>query len=117
MYSWQFQKALRENGVQCVLRQNDEGRIYGVTFIDQKNKAVFNGSDLGKPYSANQLSAQLLPDPGKSEYQNQNEVLTDSEFSQASAGDELLGVLLAAEREDLAALNKFKKKKRKGLNL
>lgn len=58
-----FQKALREKGVQVILRQNDEGRIYGVTFIDQQNKAVFNGSDLGKAYSANLLSAKFLPEP------------------------------------------------------
>lgn len=111
-----FQKALRERGVQCILRQNEEGRIYGVTFIDQKNKAVFNGSDLGKAYSANQLNAQLLPDPAKAKLQYQNEVYAGHEFSQTS-GDEFLDVLFAPEREDLAELNKFKKKKRKGLNL
>ena len=112
-----FQKALREKGVQCILRQNEEGRIYGVTFIDQKNKAVFNGSDLGKAYSANQLSAQFLPDPVKPKFQHEDQAQAGDEFSQASAGDELIDLLFAAEREDLAALNKFKKKKRKGLNL
>lgn len=112
-----FQKALREKGIQCILRQNEEGRVYGVTFIDQKNKTVFNGSDLGKAYSANQLSAQLLPDPVKAKFQYQNEAQVGYEFSQTATGDELIDVLFAAEREDLAALNKFKKKKRKGLNL
>ncbi len=111
----EFQKALREKGVQCILRQNEEGRIYGVTFIDQKNKAVFNGSDLGKVYSANRLSAQLLPDPVKAQFQKEAEAA--HEFNQASAGDKLIDMLFAPEREDLAALNKFKKKKRKGLNL
>ncbi|MBB5395208.1 relaxase/mobilization nuclease domain-containing protein [Mucilaginibacter sp. AK015] len=111
-----FQKALHEKDIQCILRQNDEGRIYGVTFIDQKNKAVFNGSDLGKAYSANQLSAQLLPDPVKSKPGIQD-ALQGHEFGQATSGDGLFDVLFAAEREDLAALNKFKKKKCKGLNL
>ncbi|SDE01656.1 Relaxase/Mobilisation nuclease domain-containing protein [Mucilaginibacter pineti] len=113
----EFQKALREKGVQCILRQNDEGRIYGVTFIDQKNKAVFNGSDLGKAYSANQISAQLSPDPVKPKFQHQHEAQANNEFSEALAGDKLINVLIAPELEDLAALNKFKKKKRKGLNL
>ncbi|MES2375419.1 MAG: relaxase/mobilization nuclease domain-containing protein [Bacteroidota bacterium] len=112
-----FPKALNEKGIRCILRQNDVGRIYGVTFIDQKNRAVFNGSDLGKAYSANQLSAQFLADPVKSNLQYQNEAQAGNEFSQASAGDELIDVLFAPEREDMAALNKFKKKKRKGLNL
>jgi hypothetical protein len=35
-----------------VLRQNDEGRIYGMTFIDNSTRCVFNGSALGKQYSA-----------------------------------------------------------------
>jgi hypothetical protein len=113
-----FQKALREQGIQVILRQNEEGRIYGVTFIDQKNKAVFNGSDLDKAYSANQLSARLLPDPIKkatAQHHNNSEPNTSDQV--ANAGDELLDVLFAEERDDMAALNKFKKKKRKGLNL
>jgi len=113
-----FQKALRAKGIYCNLRQNDEGRIYGVTFIDQKNKAVFNGSDLGKTYSANQLSAQFLPDPlTKNTGQNQGTVGLDTINQASISGDEMRDVLFAAEREDLAALNKFKRKKRKGLNL
>jgi hypothetical protein len=110
-----FQKALKEKGIQIILRQNDEGRIYGVTFIDQKNKAVFNGSDLGKAYSANLLSAQFLPEPiTRPAMQYAQDVMSSSA---AASGDDLLDILFAPEREDIAALNKFKKKKRKGLNL
>jgi len=109
-----FQKALREKGIQVIIRQNEEGRIYGVTFIDQKNKAVFNGSDLGKAYSANLLSAKFLPEPQKTPY-HQN--TADNGNTETENGNELLDILFAAEREDMAALNKFKKKKRKGLNL
>lgn len=112
-----FTYKLREAGVQAILRQNDEGRLYGVTFIDQKNKAIFNGSDLAKEYSANALAAKFLPEPTpfiKSVYQgeeaNYNEVATENK-------DEFLDILFSAEHEDLAALNKFKKRKRKGLNL
>ncbi len=108
-----FQYKLRENGVLAILRQNDEGRLYGVTFIDQKNKAVFNGSDLGKEYSANSLAAKFLPEPQiRTTIQAQHQVA-----DLPSNNDELLDILLSPEREDLAALNKFKKKKRKGLNL
>jgi hypothetical protein len=110
-----FQKALREKGIQVILRQNDEGRLYGVTFIDQRNKAVFNGSDLGKAYSANQISAQLLPEPlGQATYKQQAHDVQS--YSQTS-GSGIIDILFAPEQEDIAALNKFKKKKRKGLNL
>jgi hypothetical protein len=108
-----FQYKLRENGVQAILRQNDEGRIYGVTFIDQKNKVVFNGSDLGKEYSANSLAVKFLPEPQvRTTIQAQHQAA-----DLHSNNDELLDILLSPEREDLAALNKYKRKKRKGLNL
>lgn len=47
-----FLKHLERNQVYPVLRQNEEGRIYGLTFIDNSTKCVFNGSALGKQYSA-----------------------------------------------------------------
>lgn len=38
--------------INVIVRRNEEGRIYGITFIDNKTYCVFNGSDLGKQYSA-----------------------------------------------------------------
>lgn len=113
----EFYQALREKGIQVILRQNEEGRIYGATFIDQKNKAVFNGSDLGKTYSANQLAAQLLPDPIKPIKQQQGFDDTIINHDISNTGENLLDILLTPEREDLAALARFKKKKHKGLNI
>lgn len=48
----EFAAYMADNKVYPVLRQNDEGRIYGITFIDSSTKCVFNGSALGKQYSA-----------------------------------------------------------------
>jgi hypothetical protein len=48
-----FEKALQRQGMSVVFRTNDEGRIYGATFIDHEQKCVFNGSRLGREYSAN----------------------------------------------------------------
>jgi len=44
---------LRVVNIDLVLRRNDQGRIYGVTFIDHNDRCVFNGSRLGKEFSAN----------------------------------------------------------------
>jgi hypothetical protein len=44
--------ALKKEGVDVVIRKNKDGVIYGVTYVDHRQKAVFNGSDLGKGYSA-----------------------------------------------------------------
>jgi len=48
----EFIKALEKENISVILRQNKDGFIYGVTYVDQKTKCVFNGSDLGKQYSA-----------------------------------------------------------------
>jgi hypothetical protein len=48
-------KALQKENIQVVLRQNDKGVIYGITYVDHRIKCVFNGSHLGKQYSANAI--------------------------------------------------------------
>lgn len=48
-----FKKQLREQGINVVVRRNDTGRIYGITFIDHNSKSVWNGSRLSKELSAN----------------------------------------------------------------
>ena len=48
-----FKKQLAEQGINVVVRRNDTGRIYGITFIDHNSKTVWNGSRLEKELSAN----------------------------------------------------------------
>src|SRR5690606_33463526 len=48
-----FKKQLLEQGINAVVRRNDEGRIYGMAFIDHESRTVWNGSALGKNLSAN----------------------------------------------------------------
>ena len=48
-----FERELMRQGIGVVLRTNEAGRIYGATFIDHADKTVFNGSRLGKEFSAN----------------------------------------------------------------
>lgn len=48
-----FKKQLAEKGINVMIRKNDTGRIYGITFIDHNSKTVWNGSRLGKEFSAN----------------------------------------------------------------
>lgn len=43
---------LSKEQINVVPRQNDKGLIYGLTYIDHQKKVVWNGSDLGKAYSA-----------------------------------------------------------------
>ncbi|WP_195661822.1 conjugal transfer protein MobB [Bacteroides congonensis] len=48
-----FVRRLKEADIEVVYRINPEGRLYGITFIDHTTRTVFNGSRLGKAFSAN----------------------------------------------------------------
>ena len=56
----QLRQLLAARQVFTAIRQNAEGRMYGITFVDNKNKSVFNGSEIGKQYSINSLQTFLL---------------------------------------------------------
>ena len=49
----ELRQRLEEQGLRVVIRKNDNGRIYGITFIDDKAGIALNGSRLGKGYAAN----------------------------------------------------------------
>jgi hypothetical protein len=67
----ELMKALQKEQIQLVLRQNDQGIIYGVTYVDHQTKSVFNGSDLGKSYSANVLQQRCQPESDSIQQQKQ----------------------------------------------
>ncbi len=48
-----LRQRLEEQGLRVVIRKNESGRIYGITFIDDKEGVALNGSRLGKGYTAN----------------------------------------------------------------
>jgi hypothetical protein len=54
-----FIKEMADRNVTVVFRQNEQGFTYGLTFIDHTNRTVFNGSDLGKAYSAKSIQEQF----------------------------------------------------------
>ena len=43
---------MEKEGINIVFRKSEGGQLYGITYVDHTSKCVFNGSDLGKPYSA-----------------------------------------------------------------
>lgn len=70
---------LKQKHIYTLLRQNAEGRLYGITFVDNQNKAVFNGSDLGKGYIAAALQSRLATG-------NENNLKKDETKSGSSSG-------------------------------
>lgn len=77
----QFCSQLKTKNIDVVFRENEEGRIYGVTFIDHNRKTVYNGSRIGKEFSANVFNRQFnenssLPEnriPTQPDYHNKHE--------------------------------------------
>ena len=53
----ELRQRLEEQGLRVFIRKNESGRIYGITFIDDKEGFALNGSRLGKGYAANVFNA------------------------------------------------------------
>ena len=53
----ELQQRLEEQGLRVFMRKNESRRIYGITFIDDKEGIALNGSRLGKGYAANAFNA------------------------------------------------------------
>lgn len=49
----QWAQLLMKENIQLISQRNDQGLLYGLTFIDYKTRVVLKGSDIGKEYSAN----------------------------------------------------------------
>lgn len=51
-----FKNILTKQGINTVIRRNDNGHRYGITFVDHHSKTVWNGSHLGKEFSINSFN-------------------------------------------------------------
>ena len=127
----EFIHQLKKDGIQTVLRQNKEGLVYGITFIDFRTKSVFNGSDLGKPYSAANLLRRIEEAPinfetsqGRKIFRSESRNLDQSKQLRIESGnligqdksfnkDDLLQLLLKSERNDSRLPYQLLQKKRK----
>ena len=52
-----LRQRMEGQGLRTIIRMNESGRIYGLTFIDDEEGVALNGSRLGKGYSANVFNA------------------------------------------------------------
>lgn len=122
--------ALEKEGIKAVLRQNKEGIIYGLTYVDHRTKCVFNGSDLGKQYSAKVIQercsqhGELKQDERHQNQQPNNHQFRENNFpnkDQTSIKDLLASANVGKAAEELLqpaqggtfVPHQFKKKKKK----
>jgi hypothetical protein len=120
---------LAGQGITVVKRQNAEGRIYGVTYVDHQTGGVFNGSVLGKAYSAKEMLERFPKVSRKLSLDRYAQNKTQERLSHLSSGigshdpqaaalitqiSDILKTLTSAEfTADYVPKNLTRKKKRK----
>lgn len=115
----QLEKILQRSGIKMVSRLTEEGRLYGITFIDHTTKCVFNGSILGKEYSAGGIAQRLQPMVGSGGPAVVQPNVFPSSTSTENQSADLLEMLMQAEQGvDYVPYHlRFKKKRRKKKNI
>ncbi|OJV52463.1 MAG: relaxase [Bacteroidetes bacterium 43-16] len=132
-----FKKQIAEQGINTVVRRNDAGRIYGMTFIDHNSRTVWNGSRLAKELSANTFNEywnnnirpdSKVPELSQSQLSNTKDADLPSEELHQFFGflnsdtnqDSLIGALgsllpeaFGEDYEEQAFDNSMKRKKKK----
>jgi hypothetical protein len=107
---------VRQN-IYPVIRQNDQDRIYGLTYVDNETKCVFNGSDLGKQYSANGIIERLKEAPPTRSFSiptfhsNRTEYIAGKGEITSSPG--FISDLMEAKLDQSASPSQLKRKRRK----
>lgn len=128
-------KSLEKDGINTVLRQNNEGIIYGITYVDHRTKCVFNGSDLGKQYSAkgiqdrcNHVEKLQQPSVGNTQVAKQTDAQNDLiNKVQKNTSEHLTTSIITKALDELLQpsqspnyiphqIKKTKKKKRKNIS-
>lgn len=122
----QLATELQKAGVDMVERRNAEGLLFGLTYVDHKNKTVFNGSTLGKPYSAKAMlerSGSTVHSPNKKSsfvFSHQYQEIPYSGIVERTIReltalvDQLLSPVHQSDYTPGAVSGKKKKKKRRG---
>lgn len=112
-----FEKWLHASGITMLLRQNEEGRIYGITFVDNQNKVVFNGSDLGKGYGAKAILDQLntTSTSGTSGSSTASPIVEELDIALESM-EQIVTELTEAKQFDYSTPDALKRKRKKKKN-
>jgi hypothetical protein len=111
-------KILQQESIHMILRKSNEGQLYGITYVDHKTRSVFNGSSLGKEFSAKGIQKSCIMHILAFERKYQNSISISSEKfqdlkSRESVKENLVEILLRGEKADEYISKQFKQKKKK----
>ncbi len=111
-----LKKELAGQGIDLVIRRNGDGKVFGMTYVDHKQRLVYNGSDLGKAYAASEVMAKLWTGHVNAT-QMKLQFFQDKKSEQLIIGNPLESLLQKSPEMDGLAFARKKRKKRKGRNL
>lgn len=117
----QLAESLKTQCINTVLRKSKEGQLYGITFVDHKTKCVFNGSSLGKQYSAKGILERCEANNSNNEnHYYQKSILNASENTKNLESEHFsksnpLDILLRADNSNDYIPKQFKQKKKRRL--
>lgn len=122
----ELRNILKKEGINSVLRTSDKGLIYGITYVDHITKCVYNGSALGKDYSAKAI-LERCEKPFEQKWEmntqiiNSNIIPTEEHTSGFISNNELQKIIDSVLQPEYARdyipnqlKRKNKKRKRKG---
>lgn len=110
---------LIQDGIKTAERRNEQGILYGLTYIDHKTKCVFNGSSLGKQYAASGIEERCgikSFNTGRTAAKILDDKLDQSSFISADQLQKVIDSVLQPElsADYIPSQLKRKKKRRKG---
>jgi len=108
-----FCNALEKEGISVALRQSDQGRLYGITYIDHRTQCVFNGSALGKTYSAKGILERTATGEQSNSKLGSEKEFQDISMGTADSPQATTDLLTRAENTSDFIPNGFKRKKKK----
>lgn len=113
-------KILEGESIHMILRKSSEGQIYGITYVDHKTRSVFNGSNLGKEFSAKGIQEICIVNilAFESKYQKSNSTSSENFKnlqSQDYVKENLADILLRGEKITDYVSKQFKQKKKRKL--
>jgi hypothetical protein len=114
-------KILEQESIHMILRKSNEGQLYGITYVDHKTRSIFNGSSLGKEFSAKGIQESCAMNILLLEKKYQNTVSTNSGNFQDLESKEyikenLVDILLRGESINDYVSKQFRQKKKKRFN-
>jgi len=111
---------LEGQSINMILRKSNEGQLYGITYVDHKTRSVFNGSSLGKEFSAKGIQENCAMNilALERKYLKSNSNATENIqnlVSKEYAKENLTDILLRGEKINDYVSKQFKQKKKRRL--